>query len=71
MGVMGISISDNYPSDYKFMGIDIVIDSTGYISQREVYTYLEWLGNIGGLTEAFKQIGQLLVGWISTRNSDF
>lgn len=57
MGLMQDSINQNFPNDYKIMGIDVEIDLTGFISQREVYTYLEWMGNIGGLTEAFLRIG--------------
>lgn len=66
-----LSIYDDFPTNFKYMGVDIEIDLTGYISQREVYTYLELMGNIGGLSECCILIGKIFVWWISNRHSDF
>ena len=37
---------------YKFTSIDLILSSDIIVHERETYSILEWLGDIGGLFDA-------------------
>jgi hypothetical protein len=51
MGPTFPSAFASYPDAYKFIGLTINVDDTKNLIQRETYSLLEFLGDIGGLYE--------------------
>ena len=46
---------------YKISSVVITLDQNIYKIERSTYSSLEWLGDIGGLYDAMRLIGQLIV----------
>ena len=51
---------------YKFVSFDIYVSLDSLVTERESYSLLEWLGDIGGLLDAQFYICRFLVGPIAT-----
>ena len=58
---------NRYPTEedpsrkYKFTSIEWNLSSDLKITNRETYSILDWLGDMGGLIDAFRLLGALLV----------
>ena len=46
---------------YKFVSFDLYVSFDSSVTERETYGLLEWLGDIGGLTDALRYLGQFLI----------
>jgi len=46
---------------YKFISLDLMLGPNMVKHERETYSLLEWLGDVGGLFDALKIIGHWLV----------
>ena len=61
------SIYNKYPTEtnphnrYKFTGIDITASSDQTIIARETYSGLDYLGDLGGLVDAFIILGNIFI----------
>ena len=53
---------ENPDGVYKFVSFDIYVTLDALVTERESYSLLEWLGDIGGLLDALQYIGRFLVG---------
>ena len=51
---------------YKFSGFVLSVSLDMLITERETYGVLEWLGDIGGLFDALRYIGYLLIAPIAS-----
>ena len=51
---------------YKITSLWIELSQSKTIIERSTYDVLEWLGDIGGLFDAFRWIGIFLIGPIAT-----
>ena len=51
MGATYPSAYASYPEAYKFVGLTISVDEKRSLIQRQTYSLLEFLGDIGGLYE--------------------
>lgn len=47
---------------YKYTSIAFLLSPDVTLIERETYSLLEWLGDIGGLFDALKTIGGAIVG---------
>ena len=56
---------ENPSSRYKFTSIEINASMDQTIINRETYSGLDYLGDLGGLFDAFKIIGGILISPIS------
>ena len=50
---------------YKFNSIFWELKQEVTTYERSTYSLLEWLANVGGLTDALKTIGTLIIGPIA------
>ena len=56
-----------FPSDkdpetlYKFCSMNLFFSPDTEVSERQTYSFLEWLGDIGGLFDALRYIFALIV----------
>ena len=57
---------ENPNTKYKFASWYIQISPDMHVTERETYTFLEWLGDIGGLFDALRYLGAWLVAPMST-----
>ena len=57
---------ENPDALYKFVSFDLYVTLDSLVTERESYSVLEWLGDIGGLLDALQYIGHFLVGPIAT-----
>ena len=46
---------------YKFSGISMMLDQDSTVIERQTYSCLEWLGDLGGLYDAMRLIGLSIV----------
>ena len=46
---------------YKFVSVEIDLDMRKLVITRQTYDLLSWLGDIGGLTDAFLLIGKFFM----------
>ena len=53
---------DDPESKYKFYGVDFYLSQDLNVVDRQTYNVLEWIGDIGGLLDGLKLLGQFLVG---------
>ena len=51
---------------YKFFSIDLYVSLDSIVTERETYSLLEWLGDIGGLVDAFRYLGGFIVAPIAS-----
>ena len=49
---------------YKYTSIEINLGQDLTVINRTTYSLLEWLGDVGGLFDAFLMIGSFLLGQI-------
>lgn len=59
----------NYPSRYKFTGLEILLNFDLVIYNRETYDTLQWLGDLGGLNDALSVFGRVAVSGFAAFNS--
>ena len=57
-----------WPSRYKFTGVEVLLDFDKREVNRNTYDTLAMLGDVGGLQQGLDWIGILLVSWYSSRN---
>lgn len=50
----------------KLTSITILMDPDAIAYERQTYSLLDWLGDIGGLLDAFRLIGAFLVGPVAS-----
>ena len=58
---------DSFNSEDTYATINIKYDPKYYVYSREVYSLLEFLCDIGSLTQALMIIGYIIVGFITRR----
>ena len=58
---------DSFNSEDTYATINIKYDPKYYVYSREVYSLLEFLCDIGSLTQALMIIGYVIVGFITRR----
>ena len=46
---------------YKFNSIYLEMSQEKTVYERSTYSFLEWLGDVGGLSDALRIIGQVMV----------
>ena len=57
--------------DLTQISISYELDLNKYMIAREVYTVLDWLGDVGGLTEMLSRIGGLIFVLIGGNGLEF
>lgn len=57
-----------WPTRYKFTGVEVLLDFDKREVNRNTYDTLAMLGDVGGLQQGLDWIGILLVSWYSSRN---
>ena len=50
----------------KLTSITILMDPDATAYERQTYSLLDWLGDIGGLLDAFRVIGTFMVGPVAS-----
>ena len=60
--------TDHPHHKYKFVGLDIRFSQTLSQWDRETYSMLDYLGDLGGLYDSLKVIGSVLVAPVSSFN---
>ena len=68
MGPLEPSAWTNYPNKYKFIGVEILLNFDLNSYGRNTYSLLQWFGDLGGLEQALKLIGSLLVSRLASLN---
>jgi hypothetical protein len=66
-GEMNFSGWIDFPTKYKFTGMEILLDFNVKMIQRSSYDILSLLGDIGGLLGTLQYIGFLLTSWFTER----
>jgi len=61
IGQLQPSAYNRYPHEYKITGMEIQFSYDKINHNRETYTFLEFLGDLGGLVDALLTIGSLVV----------
>ena len=51
---------------YKIGSAYVTLKMDQNVTERQTYSFLEWLGDIGGLNDALRIIGALIIGSYST-----
>lgn len=51
----------DWPNNYKFTGIELMISLDLGITERSTYSLLEWFGDIGGLLDFLKLIATVMI----------
>lgn len=51
----------NYPLRYKFIGVEVLLNFDKTIIDRNTYDILRFFGDLGGLFEALRFMGEVLV----------
>ena len=46
---------------YKFASFDLYVSFDSYVTERETYNLLDWLGDIGGLCDALVYMSEMLI----------
>ena len=46
---------------YKFTSLSLYVSPDMQVTERRAYSLLEWLGDVGGLLEALRNIGTFLI----------
>ena len=68
MGALEPSAWNDYPTRYKFIGVEILLNFDLNAYSRNTYSLLQWFGDLGGLEQALKLIGSLLVSRLASLN---
>ena len=68
MGALEPSAWNDYPTRYKFIGVEILLNFDLNAYSRNTYSLLQWFGDLGGLEQALKLIGSLLVSKFASLN---
>jgi hypothetical protein len=68
MGPLEPSAWTAYPTRYKFIGVEILLNFDLNAYSRNTYSLLQWFGDLGGLEQALKLIGSLLVSRFASLN---
>ena len=56
---------NQYPDYYKFFSLEVNLNEDLKQIDRETYSMLDWLGDIGGLIEALKVFGEVIISSMS------
>jgi hypothetical protein len=68
MGITNASGWTEYPDHYKLISIAFYMSPNAELTQRETYSFLEYLGDVGGLVEILKYFFYfVVVGFNSNR----
>jgi len=51
---------NDYPLKYKYIGLEFALDMDVQTTDRQSYGFLDFIGDLGGLSEILK----MSVGWI-------
>ena len=58
--------AENPSRKYKFTSYEINLSADKKVINRETYSLLEWLGDVGGLIEALRFLGKLIAGPVTS-----
>ena len=58
-------LSEKPDGEYKFGSLEILVKQTMLIMNRETYSVLDWLGDVGGLNDAIVLILKPFISYIS------
>ena len=59
----------DYPTRYKFIGVEILLNFDLNAYSRNTYSLLQWFGDLGGLNEALQFMGSVMVSGFASFNS--
>ena len=60
---------DNFPSKYKFVGIEIMMSFDSVQYSRQTYGLLQLMSDIGGLGQSLMFLAVATFGWFSRMNA--
>ena len=55
---------------YKFSSVEINLDQRIKVTNRQSYSFLDWIGDCGGLKDGIYLIGSILMAALSSYNLD-
>ena len=50
----------SYPHKYKFVGVDLSVSTDLLVVERQTYSALEFVGDLGGLLDAVMVLGYIV-----------
>ncbi len=60
--------TENPTAKYKFTSLSLYVSADMEVTERDTYSLLEWLGDVGGLIDAMRYLGYIMITPITAFN---